>query len=46
MYGKAFCAMVALGVEAMHELQRDEAGGEGGVKIGSGGGAHTPASRL
>ena len=37
-YGLAFCAMVALGVEAMHELQRGEAG------QGSSGGE--PMSRL
>jgi len=44
-YGQAFCAMVALGVEAMHELQRDEGGGEGGGERG-GGGARAPAARL
>jgi hypothetical protein len=50
-YGQAFCAMVALGVEAMQELQRDGGGGErgggGGCGRERGGGAgRAPAARL
>ena len=50
-YGQAFCAMVALGVEAMQELQRDGGGGERGGGVGSGrerggGAGRAPAARL
>ena len=55
-YGQAFCAMVALGVEAMQELQRDGGGGErgggergggaGGGRERGGGAGRAPAARL